>query len=149
MANAGTVKTSVLCDISGWKTRKTNSHLAKTDDIKYRYLVCSLSNGWALTIEQDSSPAPINKKFAARFADLACCFKSEANVDPEIALAKVIESLEEKTGKKFTLVKKPLPLPEKWIDIGRQIDVFFDVDYNSGSQGSVRERLFGVGSDDE
>jgi len=149
MASSGTAKTSILCELTDWRTRQTNSHLAKTAEIKYRYLISCLSNGWALSFEQEDSVSPVNKKFAARFADLICSFKTEAGIDPIEGINTVVASLSKLTGKKISFDKKGLSGSELWVELGRQVDVAFDVDYNAGTSGSVRARLFGDEGDDE
>lgn len=142
MAN-GTEKTTVICQLtSDWQERKSDSHLAKSEIMRFRYVVACFHKFWALCFESATSSIIQNRKFAARFADLAPTFKSVAGVDPVDGLQRVADGLKELTGKEITFDHKGLKGAELWVELGRQIDQFYDVDHNA-SQDDVRTKLFG------
>jgi hypothetical protein len=152
----------VLCHLSDdLKTRKAESPRSKGETLSYRHGVAATPNSWTLT--EYRGDLAFNQIYATSFADLAPSFRTIANVDPIEGMKRVIASLERITGKKLPAAQDNLGgLPpgklvvvgsvganeiEKAIEMGRQVDAFFEVDY--AIHDKVRERIFGDGGTED
>jgi FMN phosphatase YigB (HAD superfamily) len=136
----------VLCHLSDdWKTRKSEGPRSKGETLSYRYGVSATPNSWALTEYREN--LAFNQVYATSFADLAPSFRTIANVDPVEGMKRVIASLERITGKKIVLSNSGANEIEKALEMGRQVDAFFEVDY--AIHDRVRERIFGDGGTED
>lgn len=132
----------VLCHLSDdWKTRKAESPRSKGETLSYRHGVAATPNSWTLT--EYRGDLAFNQIYATSFADLAPSFRTIADVDPVEGMKRVIASLERITGKKIALSNSGANEIEKAIEMGRQVDALFEVDY--AIHDKVRERIFGDG----
>jgi hypothetical protein len=130
----------VLCFLSDdLKTRKAESPRSKGETLSYRHGVATTPNSWTLT--EYRGKLAFNQVYATSFADLAPSFKTVADIDPVEGMKRVVASLERITGKKLVLNGNGSNSIEQAIEMGKQVDAFFEADY--AIHDKVRERLFG------
>lgn len=137
---------NVLCLLTDdWKTRKAESPRSKDVTLSFRYGVAATPNSWTLT--EYRGELALNQVYATSFADLAPSFRTIADVDPVEGMKRVVASLEKISGKKIALSNNGANEIEKAIEMGRQVDAFFEVDY--AIHDKVRERIFGDGGTED
>jgi hypothetical protein len=136
----------ILCYLSDdWKTRIAESPRSKGETLTFRYGIAATPNSWTLT--EYRGDLAFNQVYATSFADLAPSFKTIADANPIDGMKRVISSLERITGKKIVLNNIVAGEIETAIDMGRQVDSTFEVDY--AIHDKVRERIFGESETEE
>jgi hypothetical protein len=148
-------KQSVLCFLTdNWLERKIDAPRNRGGTIKFRYSVVAAKHEWTLNEEREGG-LPVAQLHAARFADMAPAFKSVCNLEPEACLARIVEALEKLTGKSLasaqeknaTGVRTYPDAPERWVQLGKQLDEFYGVNY--AVDDGVKAKLFGADSEDD
>lgn len=137
----------VLCYLTDeLRERKAEGPRSKGETLRYRFGIAATPNSWSLT--EFRGELSFNRVYATSLADLAPSFKTIADNDPIEGMKRVVAAFERITGKKLSLSNSGANDIEKAIEMGRQVDSFFEVDY--AVHDKVRERMFGdSGTEDE
>lgn len=140
-------KQSVLCFLTdNWLERKIDAPRNRGGTIKFRYSVVAAKHEWTLNEEREGG-LPVAQIHAARFADMAPAFKSVCNLEPEVCLERVSSALGKITGKNNVMKADAKTSPDRWVELGKQLDEFYGVNY--AVDDGVKAKLFGADSEDE
>jgi hypothetical protein len=132
---------SVLCYLSDWQERLSESPRSKGESYGYRFAIAALTYSWAI-VEFRKNGTHTYHKYATSLKDLCPYFRINAGLDIVESLSKINNSLSKAMQKNFApKIKSSNNKIDVALDYAEQIDTMYQINY--AIHDKIRERVFG------